>query len=197
MSFCAGERPFREKGLSPAPPLPKAFNAWACDEIGMFVHHFDLEDTMNIKMNFKRVCCFSVALVQLCLIIGWLTVCAILHMIEEYISILHVCIFVNAFYIVLCGVLGSTVLGFSIDHWFVNAEEYGLTVRERMLLWLAGVGIAGCGVLFIMIILYHNLQGFQQSIITQTRLSILLLTVFNIILSYAAYQCFQWLKEKK
>ena len=150
-----------------------------------------------MKMNFKRVCCFSVALVQLCLIIKWLTVCAILPMIEEYISIFHVCIFVNAFYIVLCGVLGITVLGFSIDHWFVNAEEHGLTVRERILLWLAGVGIAGCGVLFIMIILYHNLQGFQQSIITQTRLNILLLTVFNIILSYAAYQCFQWLKEGK
>ena len=148
-----------------------------------------------MMMRLKNVCCLLVVLISICLVIGWLSICAILPMVAEYIPIFGVGIVANIIYIVLCGVLGITVFGFSIDHWFSNEEEYGLTVKERVLLWLTGAGIAVCGGLFVMIILNHNMKGIQQSIITQTRLSILLLTVFNIILTYTAYQCLQWLKR--
>lgn len=136
----------------------------------------------------KKGVCFTACLLGVCLVIGWAVIYVILPVLEPYIPILQVSMIANVCYIIVCAVIGIAFFRFSVDQWFANAETEGLTVKQRVILWVAVMGIGVCALLFVAGVLDHHMRGVQPTPIEDERAKILFLTVFNILLSYAAYQ---------
>lgn len=104
---------------------------------------------------------------------------------------------INVAIVLFSVVIGFCVIKISIDKWFGNGENDTMALKDRVLIIVVSVITVICVGLFILTILYNNINSIRVDELDNMKLRILMFILANTYVSFAYYQHFQVAKSLK
>jgi len=118
------------------------------------------------------------------------------HNIPKLVSVLTT---ISSVIVFVSLIIGFAVIDVSVDQWFPDADATSgmMSIKDRILLVAAMLITLGCMGIFILTILYNNINAIRTTETDNMFLRMLLLITANTIMAFAYYQHFKVLKMRE
>lgn len=98
---------------------------------------------------------------------------------------------INVAIIALSLLLGFCVIKISIDQWFPDADSDIMSMKDRVLVATVGVITLICAGMFVLTIIYDNVNSIRTTETDNMLLRMLMLIIANTFMAFAYYQHFR------
>lgn len=105
-------------------------------------------------------------------------------------------VIVSYFIISVSIIIGFAVINVSVDQWFKDTTSDMMSIKDRILLVAVILITLGCCGIFILTIVYNNINSIRVTETDNMFLRIPLLIMGNTFMAYAYYQHYQVVKRK-
>ena len=107
------------------------------------------------------------------------------------ITTVHIALVINAIFIILTLIVGFCVVKISVDQWFLNSKNDRMSLKDRVLVVVALVITVICCVLFIVQVVYCNINKIEPTEFGDIISCACMFTMANTWVSFAYYQHYQ------